>query len=68
MTQIGQRAKAIRHARGEAQETIARRAGIAVTTYSRIENGRNEPNMVTLRAIARALEVTVGELVDPVPA
>jgi transcriptional regulator with XRE-family HTH domain len=66
MSQIGQRAREIRQRRGESQEAVSRRAGLALTTYSRIENGHNEPSMGTLQAIARALEVAPGELIDPV--
>jgi transcriptional regulator with XRE-family HTH domain len=62
MTQIGQRARSIRTRRSESQEAIARRANISVATYSRIENGRNEPSLDTLRRIAGALEVTLDEL------
>jgi transcriptional regulator with XRE-family HTH domain len=68
MTQVGQRARAIRERREESQEAVARRAGISWTTYTRIENGHGEPSLPTLRAIAAALEVTPGELLDPIPA
>jgi transcriptional regulator with XRE-family HTH domain len=62
MSQIGNQARALREARGESQEAVARRAGIALATYSRIENGRNEPNLDTLRRLAGALGVTIDEL------
>jgi transcriptional regulator with XRE-family HTH domain len=62
MSQIGHHARRLRLARGESQETIARRADISTATYSRIENGHNEPNLETLRRLAGALEVSLDEL------
>jgi transcriptional regulator with XRE-family HTH domain len=62
VTQIGQRAKSIRLARGESQEAVARRADVSTATYSRIENGHNEPNLETLRRLAGALDVSLDEL------
>ena len=67
MTQIGLRAKQIRTARGESQETVARRADIATGTYLRFENGHNQPTLPTLEKIAAALEVTVSDLVEGQP-
>jgi transcriptional regulator with XRE-family HTH domain len=62
MSQIGLRAKGIRLRRGETQETVARRAGITLATYIRVETKRNEPTVDTLAKIAGALEVSVGDL------
>jgi transcriptional regulator with XRE-family HTH domain len=63
VTQIGQRAKALRTERGESQETVARRADISTATYSRIEKGLNEPSLETLRRLAGALDVSIDDLV-----
>jgi transcriptional regulator with XRE-family HTH domain len=60
---IGVHLKQIRLARDESQEAIARRANISTATYSRIENGHNEPSVDTLRRLAGALDVTVDELI-----
>jgi transcriptional regulator with XRE-family HTH domain len=62
MSQIGLRAKEIRQRRGDSQEAVARRAGISITTYVRIENGHNQPSIPTLRKVADALGVEVAEL------
>jgi transcriptional regulator with XRE-family HTH domain len=59
-------ASKIREARRQAgitQQTLAERAGLALKTLSRIENGE-DMNLSTLAAIAAALDVPVGELVD----
>jgi DNA-binding XRE family transcriptional regulator len=37
------------------QATVANRAGIRVETLSRLENGRSNPTVKTIRAILRAL-------------
>jgi DNA-binding XRE family transcriptional regulator len=37
------------------QATVASRAGIRVETLSRLENGRSNPTVKTIRAILRAL-------------
>jgi transcriptional regulator with XRE-family HTH domain len=63
VTQIGQRAKALRTERGESQEAVARRADISTATYSRIEKGLNEPSLETLRRLAGALDVSIDDLV-----
>lgn len=62
MSQIGERAKAMRERRRESQEIVARRADISTSTYSRIESGLNEPSFSTLVKIAAALDVTLDEL------
>jgi len=63
MSQIGERAKRVRLAKGDTQEGVARRAEIALATYMRIESGRNQPTVDTLVKIAGALDVSVAELV-----
>jgi transcriptional regulator with XRE-family HTH domain len=46
------------------QRELASRAGIDPTDLSRIENGRREPTLAQLRAIARALRIAPGRLVE----
>jgi transcriptional regulator with XRE-family HTH domain len=59
---IGQK---IRELRGElAQEQLALAAGISTSTLSRIERGTYQPRLPTLRKIAAALGVPIGELVE----
>jgi transcriptional regulator with XRE-family HTH domain len=55
----------VRHARlrrGETQEGVARRAGLTVAAYARIERGTSDPKWTTVRAIAEALEISLARL------
>src|SRR5436190_11909256 len=53
---IGPDLRARRHQVGLTLSQVARRAGIAVETLSRIENGRTDPSVKTVRSVLRALE------------
>lgn len=50
--------------RGLTQEALARRAGLARPNLSAVERGRREVTLSTLRALAAALDVQPGLLVD----
>jgi predicted transcriptional regulator len=54
------------------QQTVAKRAGLLQTNYSKIEQGKTDPRFSTLQDIARALSLEVmlvpAELVDTVKA
>jgi len=52
----------LRTDRGLSQEAVAHRADISFTTLAKIELGQSSPAWATVRAIARALGVTMGEL------
>ncbi|MGA2165211.1 MAG: helix-turn-helix transcriptional regulator [Solirubrobacteraceae bacterium] len=52
----------LREARGLSQEATARAADIALNTYSRIERGQTSPSWPTVRQLADALGVSMGEL------
>lgn len=60
---IGERIAAARRDRGWTQEDLAYHAGLTVRTISRAENGEREARGLTLRKIASALTVPVGELI-----
>ena len=60
----------LRKQRGYTQEDLAHAAGLTVTAYARIERGLANPTWTTVRRIAGALDVTLGELgqaVDVLP-
>jgi transcriptional regulator with XRE-family HTH domain len=58
----------LRTDRALSQEAVAYRADISFTTLAKIELGQSVPGWATVRAIARALEVTMGELGDAIDA
>lgn len=64
MSQIGERIRTRRQENGQTQEGLARDAGVSNGTIIRIETGRNSPTLDTLKKIADALDVPMGELLD----
>ena len=52
----------LREVHGLSQEALAQRAGVALNTYSRIERGQASPTWPTVRALAAALGMSMGEL------
>lgn len=58
------RVRVWREHRGLKGHELAARAGIKAPFLSQIETGQRKPSVATLRAIARALEVTLDDLVD----
>jgi transcriptional regulator with XRE-family HTH domain len=54
--------KRLRTERGESQEALAYRSGLTSGSYARIELAQSAPGWDTVRSIARALEVSMGEL------
>jgi transcriptional regulator with XRE-family HTH domain len=56
--------KRLRKNRGLTQEALARKANISLGYVARLEIGRHDPKVGTLRKIARALGVPVTELLS----
>lgn len=54
------RQERLRH--GLTQEQLARKAGVALNTVQRLEAGKHNPSMKTLRGLSRALGVRPGRL------
>jgi transcriptional regulator with XRE-family HTH domain len=62
---LGARIRALRKQRGLAQEALARRADVSLNLVGRLELGMvKNPHYLTLVGLARALDVTVEELVE----
>jgi transcriptional regulator with XRE-family HTH domain len=60
----GEALKRIREQRGLSQRQLAKAAGVHSTAVSRLENGaRSNPQASTITHIARALGVSVEELI-----
>ncbi|BCV23336.1 helix-turn-helix transcriptional regulator [Gelria sp. Kuro-4] len=51
-----------RHARGLTQEQAARAAGLTLTGWRWIEQGKRTPSVATAARIAAALDVTIDDL------
>jgi transcriptional regulator with XRE-family HTH domain len=59
---LGLAIRQLREKSGETQEAVAQRADIAIPTLSLIEGGNANPTWATVRDIAAALGVSIGEL------
>ncbi|MGO1317910.1 MAG: helix-turn-helix domain-containing protein [Cellulomonadaceae bacterium] len=64
---LGPRIRHARTARGLTLADLAARVERAPSLLSQIENGKREPRLALLGAIAAALDVPLAELIDPAP-
>lgn len=60
----GDRIKELRTRRLMTQEELAKKTGLAAATLSRIENNLHSPSISTLKALTKALDVDVTEIID----
>lgn len=58
------RVKALRLEKGWSQEELAHQAGMHRTFVSQIERATKISSIVTVEKVARAFEITIGELLD----
>lgn len=58
----GARIRAVRECRGLSQEELSRRSGIPQESLSRMERGRRDPRLDTLRKLAEGCGLTLAEL------
>jgi len=64
MSNITKNLRNLREGKGLSQEKLARLANVANNTIIKIEAGKNQnPTLNTLKKIAKALEVSVDELI-----
>jgi len=61
--QMGQRLKARRKAKGLSRQALAARAGISRESVRLLEAGRFDPTLGMLTKLARALKMTLPDLV-----
>ncbi len=61
---LAKRLKQLRAERGLTQAALAKRAGVTLSYVGRLEIGRHDPQLSTLRKLAKALKVTVAELIQ----
>jgi len=59
---LGARVRKARWASGRTQEEVAFTAGITFRVFGELERGRGNPTLRTICALARALDVTVSDL------
>ncbi|MEX1087292.1 MAG: helix-turn-helix transcriptional regulator [Candidatus Paceibacterota bacterium] len=65
MATIAENLRKARKKAGLSQDKLAREADVAYNTVVKIESGENKnPTIETLRNIAKALDVSVGELIN----
>jgi transcriptional regulator with XRE-family HTH domain len=57
------RLKRLREERGLTQERLAKQAGVSHGYLARLEIGMHDPSLNTLAKLAKALKVTVSDLV-----
>jgi len=61
---LGTNLRAARERLGLTQEQVAQRSGVHATEVSRIESGKRDPQVSTLRRLADAVEIKAGQLLD----
>ena len=59
---LGKAIRQLREKRGTTQEALAFEAGVTTGTLSLIERGQSNPAWGTVKALAKALGVSMGEL------
>ena len=62
VVKIGENLKRLREDRLLTQAELAERAGIALSSFVRVENDQVDPRFTTIRKLARALDVDHREL------
>ena len=60
---VAARVIALRRTRGFSQETLAQKTGLNRVTLARLERALHPPNLETLERIAKALRVSLADLV-----
>ncbi len=61
---LAMRLKRLREERNLTQERLAKRSGVSHGYLARLEIGMHDPSLSTLAKLAKALKVSVAELVE----
>ena len=67
LARLGPRLKQLRQERGTTLAVLSRATGISVSTLSRLEAGLRRPSLELLLPIARAHQVSLDDLLGPLP-
>jgi transcriptional regulator with XRE-family HTH domain len=67
IVELGQRVRRRRERMGMTLAGLAERSGLSSNYIGMIENGKRDPSLETLRALAKGLDADPGELVEPAP-
>jgi len=62
--ELGSNLRAAREKLGLTQEQVAERSGVHATEISRMEAGKRDPQVSTLLKLAKAVEVSPGQLLE----
>ena len=62
---LGRNIQALREARGQTQQQIAKLAGVPRATWANLESGAANPTLAVLVRVAQALSVRLEELIEP---
>lgn len=62
--QVGARFRSVREEAGLSQLELSRRSGLAQESLSRIETGRSDPRLGTLRRLARGMDLSLEQLLE----
>lgn len=66
--QFGQNLRRLRAERGLSQEELAYRAGVDTSYVSQMENGRRNPSLLVMAALAGVLQTSLADLLRDVSA
>jgi transcriptional regulator with XRE-family HTH domain len=58
------RIRAIRDRKGLSQRALAEKAKMSITFLCKVELGKADPSLSTLRRLAKALNVKIADLID----
>jgi DNA-binding XRE family transcriptional regulator len=61
---VGARIRAVRETAGLSQVELSRRSGMAQESLSRIETGRRDPRLGTLRRMAKGLDLSLDQFME----
>jgi transcriptional regulator with XRE-family HTH domain len=63
---LGAAVRRLRTERGLTMEALATRAGVTISTISQLEHAKSEPGWMTVRRVAKALDVSLTEFGEAV--